>query len=70
MRNKNFRLVFAINVKKIRTNLNLSQESLANLSGLHRTYISSVERAKRNVSIDAMAKISKALSVPLYKLLQ
>lgn len=65
-----YRLIFAANVKKQRSRLQISQEELSYLSGLHRTYISSIERGNRNVSIDAMQKISTALDVPLYKLLQ
>jgi transcriptional regulator with XRE-family HTH domain len=42
---------------------------LAEASGLHFTYVSSVECAKRNVSIDAMERLSVALDLPLSKLL-
>lgn len=43
---------------------------LAEVAGLHFTYVSSVEGAKRNVSIDAMERLSKAVGVPLSDLLQ
>lgn len=49
--------------------LNLSQEDLAELCGLHRTYIGSVERAERNISIDNMEKIATALKTELRDLL-
>lgn len=54
---------FASNVKKYRTLANYSQEYLAELSGLHRTYISSLEREKRNISIDNIQKIAEALNI-------
>lgn len=43
---------------------------LAEAAGLHFTYVSSVEGAKRNVSIDAMERLAKAVGVPLSGLLQ
>ena len=61
---------FATNVKKYRLQQNLSQEKLAELSGLHRTYISSVEREQRNISIDNISKIATALNIDPYFLLK
>jgi len=43
----------------------LSQEKLADLSGIHRTYLSSLERGKRNATILVLARIARALNVPL-----
>lgn len=63
------RVTFAKNVKKIRQDNHLSQEELAFACDLHRTYISDIERSKRNVSIDNIEKIAAALRVPPYKLL-
>lgn len=60
---------FAINVKRYRIARNLSQEKLAELSGLHRTYISALECERRNISIDNIQKIATALNVEAYKLL-
>ncbi|MBE5824171.1 MAG: helix-turn-helix transcriptional regulator [Butyrivibrio sp.] len=54
---------FANNVKIYRIQKGLSQEALAELSGLHRTYISSLEREKRSISIDNIEKIANALDV-------
>ncbi len=48
----------------------LSQEGLAELANLHRTYVGSVERAERNVSIDNMERLAAALGVSLPSLLQ
>jgi transcriptional regulator with XRE-family HTH domain len=48
--------VFAQNLKKYRNERGLSQEAFAEKTGLHRTYISAVEREKRNISIDNIQK--------------
>ena len=55
--------IFAINMRRIRNERGFSQEKLASLSGLHRTYISAVERECRNISIENIEKIAKALNV-------
>jgi len=59
------RSTLAKNVKKMRGELGLSQESLADLVGIHRTYIGSIERAERNISIDNIERIAKALNVSI-----
>lgn len=64
------REVLAKNVRLIRNNLGLSQEELANEAGLHRTYIGSIERAERNVSIDNVERLARALKVKPYELLR
>jgi transcriptional regulator with XRE-family HTH domain len=48
----------------------LSQEELADRAGLHRTYISLVERAQRNISVDALGEIADALSLRPSQLIQ
>lgn len=63
------RAVFARNVRKYRKRLALSQEDLADMSELHRTYVGSVERGERNVSIDNMERLAVALKVKLGDLL-
>ena len=60
---------FAVNVKRYRGEKSISQEKLAELAGLHRTYISAVERERRNISIDNIEKIAEALDIEAYKLL-
>lgn len=62
--------IFAKNVQAIRTSKGLSQEKLAELAELHRTYISAVEREKRNISIENIEKIASALDVEPYILLK
>lgn len=41
----------------------LSQEGLAKVAGLHRTYISGVERAERNITLASLEKLSRALDI-------
>ena len=64
------RRIFAENLRKATLAKKLSQEDLAELSGLHRTYVGSVERAERNVSIDNMERLSAAVGVSLPDLLK
>ncbi len=53
--------VFARNVRRLRTAAGLSQEELAARAGLHRTYISSVERGQRNVSLENIGALASGL---------
>jgi transcriptional regulator with XRE-family HTH domain len=64
------RRIFAENLRKARLAKRLSQEDLAELANLHRTYVGSVERAERNVSIDNMERLAAAVGVLLPSLLQ
>ena len=52
-------------IKELRTKLGLSQEALADVAALDRTYITSVECGKRNISIINIEKIANALEVSL-----
>ena len=55
--------ILASNMRRLRQGAGLSQELLADRAGLHRTYISSVERAERNVSLENIFAIAHALGV-------
>lgn len=59
-----------LNLRKYRDELGLSQEGLAFECGLHRTYVSGVERGVRNPTVTVLAKIAKALKVEPSKLLE
>jgi transcriptional regulator with XRE-family HTH domain len=63
------RITFATNVRRARVQLGISQEKLAELSGLHRTFVSSVERGERNISVDNMERVASALKIKLATLL-
>ncbi len=52
-------------IKQLRKEANISQEKLAELAGLDRTYINSVENGRRNISIINIERIAKAFDVLL-----
>lgn len=60
--------VFGTNVKKYRQELGLSQEALASKCGLHRTYISDIERFQRSISLENIQRIADALNIETYML--
>ena len=63
------REVLAANLVALRNERGWSQEVLAFEAGLHRTFIAHVERQARNISLDNIEKIARALEVPSYRLL-
>ncbi len=60
---------FAKHLREKRKTKKMSQEELAAKSGLHRTYISAVERGERNISIDNMERLASALGSSLHHFL-
>jgi transcriptional regulator with XRE-family HTH domain len=63
------RAALRANLRKYRKESGYSQEELADEAGLHRTYISGVERGVRNPSVLVLEKIAKPLNIPAWKLL-
>jgi len=61
--------ILAANVRGFRHTKKLSQEELADLCGLHRTYIGSVERGERNVTLSTLETLAAALDVSVIELL-
>lgn len=59
---------FGSKVYYYRTKKSLSQEKLAELANIHRTYIGQLERGKRNIALKNIEKIAKALGVSIKKL--
>ena len=61
---------FGDRVRKLRRKNNWSQEELAKRARLHRTYIGSIERSERNVSLINIERITKALKVKISDLIE
>lgn len=61
---------FGQEVKRARQKLGISQEELAHRAGLHRTYVSLVERGLRSSTIDAALRLSSGLGTPLSALIK
>lgn len=66
----NARRLLADNLRRLRLEREMSQEDLAKAAGVSQQCVSETELAKRNVSIDTMARMSRALEVPVSELFQ
>lgn len=66
----NIEKAFGIRLKQIRKTKDISQETLAEFSGLHRTYISSLERGGRNPTLTTLQSLANALEVDIRYLVQ
>jgi len=62
--------VVASNIKKLRKELDLSQEDLAEKCGLHRTYVGAIERSERNITLQTLEKLAGSLGVSPLDLLK
>jgi len=60
---------FGMRLREVREKAGISQEKLAELAGLHRTYVSTVERGKRNISIVNIERLAVALGVTMKDLM-
>ena len=67
---KRLQAAFGKSIRKFRISAGLSQEKLAELADIHRTYVGDVERGERNISLINMAKIAVALGVALSELVR
>ncbi|MDR2651816.1 MAG: helix-turn-helix transcriptional regulator [Prevotellaceae bacterium] len=70
MSSKNILEIFGGNVQKYRKEKQVSQEKLAELASVHRTYVGMIERAEKNITLRNMEKIAKALGVEIKDLLE
>lgn len=59
---------FGTKIRTLRLKKKLSQEKLAELADLHRTYIGQIETGKRNVALKNIAKLAEALGVSIKEL--
>ncbi|WP_338041767.1 helix-turn-helix transcriptional regulator [Methylobacterium organophilum] len=64
------RQAVADNVRRLRLQRGLSQEELASQAGLHRNYVGGIERGERNVSVDNIGRLARALGVTPSTLLE
>jgi transcriptional regulator with XRE-family HTH domain len=62
--------IFGVNVRRLREAKDWSQDNLSEASGLHRTYISGIERGVRNPTIEIVHKIALALNCTLTQLFE
>jgi CheY-like chemotaxis protein len=68
MTEADLKLLFGKAIKRTRSEIGISQEELADRAGLHRTYISDVERGARNLSLTSIEKLAGALHSSISKL--
>jgi transcriptional regulator with XRE-family HTH domain len=64
------RQVFGRNLRQVRLDKDLTQEELSHATGLRQSYISEIEAGKRNVSIDNIEALAKAMKVSLAQLFE
>jgi transcriptional regulator with XRE-family HTH domain len=57
-------------IRSRRESIGLSQDELAHLCGLHRTYVGSVERGERNLTLDSLMTIARAIQMQPHELLE
>lgn len=60
--------VFGSNLRYYRSQMGVSQEKFAEMCGLHRTYISDIERFNRSISLENIQKVADAIGIETYKL--
>jgi len=70
MSGENILEVFGRNVQRYRKEKEISQEKLAEIAGVHRTYVGMIERAEKNITLRNMEKIANALNVKIKDLLE
>ena len=59
---------FGEKVREERLKQGLSQEELASRAGVHRTYIGMIERAEKNITLENISKVAKALGLSISQL--
>jgi CheY-like chemotaxis protein len=70
MTDGDLKALFGTTIKTKRSELGMSQEELADRAGLHRTYVSDVERGMRNVSLISIEKLAHALGLSVWRLFE
>ncbi len=70
MKNRDVLVQFGNRVRELRKGRNLSQEALADLADVHRTYIGMIERAEKNITLSNIERLANALDVPIRNLFE
>jgi transcriptional regulator with XRE-family HTH domain len=70
MSSENLLVIFGRNVQKYRKEKQISQEKLAEIANVHRTYVGMIERAEKNITLRNMEKIANALKIHITELLK
>ena len=65
-----FLVMFGLRVREYRFRRQLTQQALADIAGFHRTYIGMIERGEKNLTLNNLRKLAKALNVEPSKLLE
>ncbi|HEY9681594.1 MAG TPA: helix-turn-helix transcriptional regulator [Oculatellaceae cyanobacterium] len=63
-------IAFGDSVSDLRESLGMTQQELADLSGVNRTYISDIERGRRNITLTTMKRLAAALKIEAFDLLK
>lgn len=67
---KNIEIIFGLKIKELRKQKKYSQEQLANLASINKSYISQIENGKTKVSLEIMNKLAKAFEIEINKLFE
>jgi len=70
VKKKSMQEVFAANLRRARQQAGITQEALAHLAGMDRTYVGQCERAQRNISIQNIERLARALGVDEVELMR
>jgi len=66
--NQDYKASFGAKLRRIRESKGISQETLAAIAGLDRTYVSSCERGKRNIGLENIHRLANALEITVESL--
>jgi transcriptional regulator with XRE-family HTH domain len=67
---KSILVKFGKKIREVRTKRGLSQEALADIANVHRTYIGMIERAEKNITLLNIQKLAKALKIDIKELFE
>lgn len=67
---ENIKITFGLKIKELRKQKSYSQDQLAKLASIDKSYISLIENGKSNVSLQVMNKLAKAFEIEVHKLFE